>query len=250
MLIFDVPLNSTITGFDTAQALGVSVDLTTTPSGIPGALEISTAPDGSPALWSRITQNDPLTYTGIRAEVDSQIDTGERWYVWEMYVPSDFGTTGLFSFMQIHDSPDVGESPVKFPNMGLATENGRVRVYLPLNAPAELNAYRTEGNVPLITGRWVKCWLRANWQTDNTGFLEAGYDGRVLVKEWLRPCHYVDAVGPYWKLGVYDYFHSAGSFGSRQAWYRNAKCYSGGHSYSEVLGALPRPETVFSRMPV
>jgi hypothetical protein len=240
-LIFDAPLTNTITGFKSAQAVGEQVDLSTTPSGIPGRLEIGVAPDGSSALLSQIFDGDPVTFTGIRAELSASPDTGECWYVWEMFVPTDFGTTGLFSLMQIHDVPDSGENPVKFPNFGLATQNGRVKGFLPTNTPAELRAYRNVGDVALITGRWVKCWLRANWATDNTGFIEVGYDGITLVKEWLRPSAYYDAVGPYWKLGLYDYFHNAGAFGSRRAWYRNAKCYSGSHSYSEVLGFIPQP---------
>lgn len=241
-LILDAPLTTTVTGFDAAQAVGQSVDPRGLAAPIPGSIEINAAPDGSLALMSRITPSDAVTFGGIRSEIDWTPEANaERWYVWQVYFPVGFASSEQISFMQVHDSPDGGESPVKFPNFELMVQNGMVYCMVPLNTPSEATSngrvpagYR----VPAVTGRWVTCALHTNWATDSSGFLEAWYDGKLIAREWGRPAGYTDAVGPYWKLGLYDFSHG-GIAATLTAWYRAAKAYSTGHTAREVLGAEP-----------
>ncbi len=244
-LLLDAPLTETINGFDAAQANGQSVVLSGGETvAISGYLEISTAPDGSRALLSRINPTDAETYGGIRSEIDWTPEANaERWYVWEVFHPAGFSDAEMLSFMQVHDSPDGGESPVKFPNFEFMTQGGKVFCMVPLNCPSEATSM---GRVPagqrvdLVTGRWVQCALHTNWATDTTGFLEVFYHGELLAREWFRACGYADAVGPYLKLGLYDFSHGGISETCR-AWYRKVKVYSTGHTATEVLGDLPLP---------
>lgn len=246
-LLFSAPLTSTVTEFDAAQANGVINDPRGLSAPIPGYLEINAAPDGSSALMSRITPADAETYGGIRSEIDDAPQANaERWYVWETFFPSDFQTTDLLTFMQIHDSPDGGESPVKYPNFEFQTQSGMVFCTVPINCPDETSSngrFPRQQRAPLITGRWVQCALHTNWGTDTSGFLEVYYDGKLLAKEWSRACGYSDAVGPYWKLGLYEFAH-AGLTSEARAWYRNAKLYSTGHTAFGVLGVNPQPTSL------
>lgn len=244
-ILLDAPLVTTINGFDAAQANGQSIAL----SGgeiapIPGRLEITTAPDGSSALMSRINPTDTLTYGGIRSEIDYVPEANaERWYVWDVYFPTDLIPDTALSFMQIHDSPDDGESPVKFPNFEFMLLGGDVYCMVPLSAPSEATATgrRPRGtSIGAVRGRWATCAIHTNWATDTSGFLRVFYDGRLLVKEWFRACGYADAVGPYIKLGLYDFPH-VGISRSYEAFYRNVKVYGTGYSVRDVLGFQPAP---------
>lgn len=242
-LIFSAPLTSTVTEFDAAHANGSSVDPRGSASPIPGFIEINRAPDGSTALMTRISVSDAETYGGIRAEIDYVPEANaERWYVWDVWHEVGFNSADILTFMQIHDSPDGGESPVKYPNFEFMTQNGRVFCTVPIDCPDETSSnsrYPPQASVDLVTGRWVTCAVHSNWATDATGYIEAWYDGRILCREWGRACGYGDAAGPYWKLGLYDI---AGTLtGSATAWYRNARLYSTGHSAFGVLGVNPRP---------
>jgi hypothetical protein len=225
-LLFSAPLTSTVTEFDAAQAVGLSVDPRGLSAPIPNHLEINAAPDGSSGLMSRITPTDPETYGGIRAEIDDAPQANaERWYLWEVFFPDDFPTADTLTFMQVHDSPDGGESPVKYPNFEFQTQGGYVFCTVPINCPDETSSngrYPPQQRVRLPTGRWVQCCLHTNWATDSSGYLEVYFDGKLLAKEWNRACGYSDAVGPYWKLGLYDFTH-AGLTSEARAWYRNAK---------------------------
>jgi len=243
-IVLDAPLTSTITGLDAAQANGLSVDPRGLVAPIPGFIEINAAPDGTLALMARINPTDTITFGGIRSEVDWIPEANaERWYAWDMYLPVGFNPPARLSFMQIHDSPDVGESPVKFPNFEFMVGGGFVTAMVPIDAPSELTSngrFPAGQRLPLVTGRWVRCALHSNWGTDTSGYLECWYDGQIIAREWSRACSYNDEVGPYLKLGLYN-FTGAALDATYTAWFRNLKVYSTGHSQFEVLGAAPVP---------
>lgn len=244
-LRFSASLSSVFSDFDAAQANGLTVDPRGLTSPIPGNIEIAAAPDGYPGFRSTIRPTDAVTFGGIRSEIDYVPEANaERWYVWQTFFPTGFSPAERITFMQVHDSPDAGENPVKFPNFEFMTQAGTVFCQVPFNAPSEAtsNGRSPTGYVvPAVTGRWVTCCLHTNWATDATGFLEVWYDGKLVAREWGRACGYTDAVGPYWKLGLYDFDHG-GIASTYQAWYRNASLYDTGHCFAEVTGmdaALP-----------
>lgn len=243
-LLFSETLTGVFTSFVAGQAQGLTVSALGKVSLVPGRLEISTAPDGSPALMSQITPSDTPTATGIRSEINySPEANAERWYVWEVFHANGFSPLETITFMQIHDSPDGGEGVVKYPNFEFFSQGGYVFCAVPIDAPNEVSSssrFPPQVRVPLITGKWVQCAVHSNWATDSTGFLEAYYNGSLVSKEWFRACGYSDAVGPYWKLGLYDFTHG-GLSTTYTAWYRNASLYSTGHSASSIFGAQPLP---------
>lgn len=225
------------------------------PQGVAGHLEPSVAPDGSPAMLSRITANDVVASGKVRSEV--LCDTGlalvgtarERWYVWEIFIPFGWSVGTPIIIFQIHDDPDAGESPVKYINFGLFASSSELICRVPRDTPNE--AYSTErviGTVPIITGRWVKCALHARWETDASGFIEFAYDGRMVANEWFRPSHFPDLRRPYFKAGLYNTSGNQSLIDDHSAWYRDVEIWEGPHTAAEVLGApiAPAMQRVFS----
>lgn len=255
-LILDCPLTSIIPARTVGQFDGVSqIHAANRASnvapggevvGVAGRLQIDRAPDGSPALLSRINPSDPEPFgvgSGVRSELSfPDRANGEIWYVWETFFPDGFVGTDQLTWMQVHDTPDDGESPVKYPNFEYFVQGGMVFCTVPYNCPVETTANGRpprQQRVPVVTGRWVTAALHTNWATDSSGFLECFYDGQLVAREWGRACGWTDAVGPYLKIGLYDFTHG-GISTEYSAWYRNVRIYSTGHSAQSVIGAEPR----------
>lgn len=234
----------------TLGANGVTVSSAASPSGISGRIVPGvTAPDGALCTLSRIVSTDAEVFGGIRSELSCDQGAGltganiERWYAWEMFVPADFAiATPWLSAFQIHDDPDGGDA-AKYPNFVLALQNNGIRVLVPKNAPTEETAFRSAGAATLITGRWVVCALHAFWAPDATGFMEFSYDGKTVMREWLRASHFVDVLRPYPKWGLYDTLKVAATITDHSAYYRNMRIFSGRDTAASVLGAamLPQP---------
>lgn len=239
-LIVNYPLSTSFAGVNSLQAMGGVVTGNSSPSGVGDSIRILNG-----AMESTVRDTDPETFAGQRAEITAPADpVGERWYSFEFFIPREFDTRGsLFSVMQIHDTPDIADGG-KFPNFLLTVEDGNVGVYVPnSNLPAEAANARRVGTAPLVKGRWMTGCLHVNWQANNTGFREFFLDRVTLFREYNVGTHYVDSIGPYFKLGLYDAFHR-GSFGSRTAMFRNAKIHSGNDGYQNVLGGSPLPPPV------
>lgn len=232
-----------------AEYLGsTTIPSASVPQGVADHLQPSFAPDGSPAMLSRITAGDVVASGKVRSEV--LCDTGlalvgtarERWYVWEMFMPAGWSVGTPIIVQQIHDDPDGGESPVKYINFGLFASSTELLCRVPRDTPNE--TYSTErvfGVTPLITGRWVKCGLHARWETDANGFIEFSYDGRMVGNEWFRPSHFTDVRRPYFKAGLYNTSGDQNLISDHSAWYRNVSIWEGPHTAAEVLGAPIAP---------
>ena len=240
-IILSAPCSTEIsTDFRLAAANGSTE--APTANGIPGHIEITPAPDGMPSMRMRITAADAASYGGMRSELLADFETtGIRWYAFDIYIPSGQPITPKLSFCQIHDFPDNGESPVKFPNFEFVLNGNAIEVYVPENCPSELTSNsRLIGAAPAVFDKWVRAGIHANWQTGAGGWIEAFYAGMPMAKEWWRASRYADAVGPYMQIGVYDLFH-AGFSGERVIYYKNIEIGDAAENYSSMLGAPPRP---------
>lgn len=247
-LLFNIPF--TADTFPSGLTLGAngsdSLSSAVYPNGITDRLQPSTAPNGDKCFMSRITGNDAETSGAIRSELS--LDKGvaltgedrERWYIFQVWIPSTHTPNVRTSFMQIHDDPDAGESVVKSPNFEFVAFDGLVHVDLPTDCPTEQAGYRPLPGTRLITDRWVDICVHAFWEVDSTAFIEVSYDGIILFKEWNRANHYPDVRQPYIKMGLYDLYHG-GIVGDYTAWYRNLKIYGGRHTAQEVLGTTIKP---------
>lgn len=229
---------------------------------VPDHIEIAPAPDGTSAYRATIYPSDQITRLGIRSEISHGRESvhangggEERWYRVEVYFPSSSIGPDWCTLMQIHDTPDDGENPVKFMNFIIRTKDGFAHVLIPADMPNEISAFRSPPGrqVKLICDRWVTLALHTNFSNSNNGFMEFWYDGVLMTREWSRPYGYNDVVGPFWKVGIYDLDGNHGANPPAkiyQVWYRNAKVYGPGHTAEEVLGVAPRnPEQLLVSAP-
>ena len=238
-ILYSYPLSTSFAGVYQLQAMNQFPAGDVQPNGIAGSLEIING-----VMVSTIRDTDPETASGIRAEIQAPPEANaERWYYWEMMVPTSFDDAQEFTLMQIHDTPDGGD-PNRAPNFVLTVQLGQLRVVLPSAVlPAENNTGKTIYGVDLIKGKWYKCCLHVDWQPNATGFRELFIDGVPVIRQMNTPTHYVDVVGPYFKLGVYNHRHVA-SFGVRTAYYKNVVIRSGNDGYNIAMGQLPtQPKT-------
>lgn len=194
-----------------------------------------------------------ITFGGNRAEILGPFEpTGIRYYSAEVWIPSGGGENwaGKISCMQIHDFPDASEGAggsgvVKFPPFECVINGGtQAEIYVPKNTPDETTSlYRMIGAEPFPVNRWVKYGFWCNWQTDSSAWVEAYIDGRVIASEWYRPFRYIDAVGPYLQVGLYDLFHF-GFSGTRMAYLRNVRIGDSGESVASMFGTQTVPKKI------
>lgn len=218
------------------QALGQVISGAESINGIGAALTLE---DG--IMKATVTDSDAQTALGQRSEIRvPSSNRSEYWYSFEFMVPQDWDDAKAMSIMQIHDSPDVGDLS-RFPNFLLTVEGSGIVVLCPIaNLPVEnANGVRLS-YYPLVKGRWNFCVLHAFWQINTTGFREFFINNVPILRQFNLPTHYDDLNGPYLKLGTYDFYHSGG-FGTKTAYYRNIKIWSGNDGYTSIMGSPPRP---------
>jgi len=222
----------------TMQALGENVDATLYPTGRPGTFDLVNG-------ITRITvkETDPITYTYQRAELvfKHQLDvTGERWYTWEIMVPSGWDFLTGFTVMQVHVDPEPEEAiQSRALNFILMLENNEWTPLIPVAIdPISTIAYRPAA-VAMEFDRWYSMCLHANWQTDNTGFIEFYIDKVPLFKRTgLATTYSHPTQGPYSKLGLYNHRVATG-WTQKVAYYRNARIWSANDGYQAVMGGAP-----------
>jgi hypothetical protein len=240
-IIASYPLRDSFAGVYQLQAMNTFPIGDASPDGIGNSLKIVNG-----WMVSTITDTDPLTATGQRAEIQAAPDpNAERWYSWKMMIPLDWIDSADMTLMQIHDSPDNGD-PARSPNFVLSTWGGLLKYTIPAaELPAENNNGSTFSAGPLVKGHVYECCLHVNWQPNGFGFRELFIDKVPIFRQYNIGTHYVDVVGPYFKLGVYNHGHVAG-FGIRTAYYRDVVIRSGNDGYQSVLGGLPTAEEIMT----
>jgi len=233
-LIKYLPLNENFTGVNQLQCMGAAYNTTTYPNGVAGSLEIV---DG----WMKATirQTDPLTFTGIRAELiplHSQALGDEVVYSWEMMVKSDEWTeeTGQIIIGQLHPK-DTFIAAVGF---AVKVMQGMIYFDIPKEEPpTESLVYNVIPCCDLKKDVVMKMTVRMKCINDKTGYLEFFIDGKQYVKISNRGTSY-NGDAPYFKVGIYDGPHAA-NFGTKSVRIRNIKVWSGIGSWEETLGQIP-----------
>lgn len=183
---------------------------------IPGRVQFGRAPDGAACLVTQCSITDAVDASGGRrgeiAAPELARDTA-YWLSWDVWVPSSFPyAQGPFCIAQMHDTPDVGNPIVNVSNvlMFIGTD-AKIQVWLPTSA--SFNDKTTTTVVDKYYGprvkfdQWVKCSLFVNFSTATTGFIEVYYDRQIVCKVWRQKTDYANTLGPYCRLGVYDFSH-------------------------------------------
>lgn len=234
-LLYHYPLTSTFAGVETLQANGISGTGDALPTGIGDSLSISGG-----CMVSRLRDTDSLIGLGQRSEITAPVESlgDERWYCWE-WKASGWAAGREFSIMQIHDTPDGGDNP-RAPNFLMLYDGANLKAHTPqASLPTESINYNLIGAMPMAQDVWHSACLHVKWDNAGAGFIDVVMDGYMIARRINIGTAYTDVVGPYLKLGVYDYSH-AGGFGERIGFFRNVKIWSGPEKWTNVIGSAPR----------
>ncbi|MCB1563346.1 MAG: polysaccharide lyase [Alphaproteobacteria bacterium] len=233
--IVDYPFSSTFAGINSLQANGTVNTGNNLPNGISGRIEIENG-----VMKSTLDQNDALSAGGHRSEITSPPQTvpGEYWYKWSLMIPAPWNYDKNMVLMQIHDTPDGGDG-ARFPNFALGIESGFLAAYVgDVDPPTEGGDTRRIARKHVSFDTWHNLCLHTLWRTDGFGMLELFIDREPIFRRTNVGTAYDDAIGPYFKLGVYDFF-SNGDYGTKTAYYKDAQIWSGSGSYETLLGGPP-----------
>ena len=128
------------------------------------------------------------------------------WVAYSMRVPTTSSTAAPWTVVgQFHGTEDVGDgarSPMLAVDIGL----DRLRITTRSDAapstvhnPREVERYRAK----LDKGHWHSFVFRLRFARSGDGYLAAWMDGISIIPGEAIPLGYNDAIGPYWKYGVY-----------------------------------------------
>lgn len=244
-LALSYPLN-TFAGVPSLQANGTQTTGDDSPDGVAGRLEIVDDPLGQRGRVMRATlyETDAITAGYQRSEIAFSPDTiGEWWHSWWMMLDETWtDLEAPFILQQIHDTPDGGDAG-KAPNFLTTLLSGHLRVIVPEQAlPTEGQNLRRGGCIGAQARRWYHCCLHVIWATNGVGIRELFIDGVPVHRENSLATQYVDVVGPYLKLGVYDGLSATAGWTMRRAYYSDVRMWSGAATYQDGLArelALP-----------
>lgn len=234
--IFNAPLTQNF-GAATLRANGVTVSGDPYPAGgIQNRLEIING-----ALEATVYQDDPLTFSGRRAEVEIGIFTANSGICWstvDFMLPEDWAYSKLVMMGSWYPTPDSGDG-TKHVTIGLRLLGSTLLIIVPDSLPGETTTGKTVARMELERGRWYSICIRAGLATDATGFREVYIDGVPILREFGIETTYTDTVGPYFKVGPYD-GNSYNDFGLLRIYYRNAAMWTGDEGFQAVMGRVPR----------
>lgn len=237
------PMTKDFLGVPQIQANGSSGTTgSTNPNGIAGRLEIVPDPTGvrGNVMMSRLYETDTPVASYQRSEIaNSASQFSEYWYSWKMMLGNDWPTLNEpFSLMQLHDTPDGGDS-VKTPNFLVAVLSGHFRAIVPDTLPAENQVFNRRGSVGADLMRWHDFCVHINWTKSGTaGFRELFVDGVPIYREINVVTSYDDVVAPFLKLGVYDGLSAADGWAQRTAYFSEVRIWSGAATYEQGLNRL------------
>lgn len=175
------------------------------------------------AIRQQVDKADPMVNSGLRSEFTQPAvgNTSEHWYGFSMYLPKggpeDFATDPSPEIVaQWHSTPDDRNVEKVSPPLSLLTKAGRwsvLRIWDPNRistnpAIASAGTYETTdlGSYAADKGRWTDWVFHVKWGWKNAQdpVTEIWKNGR-LVYSRQAPNAFNDAVGPYFKMGIYKW---------------------------------------------
>lgn len=132
----------------------------------------------------------------------------ERWYAISICVPTTWWyDNSKVEIMQWHGSEDSGEKGIgRNPALSLMVlgSNLIIRQVWSAKRIQTSNENRTDlWKKPLEKGKWMRFVFHMKWSYKRDGFLEVWKDGKKIINQVDQPNCYNDALGPYFKFGIY-----------------------------------------------
>lgn len=179
---------------------------------ISGSLELLADPLGSDetVLRTTISSGDSEVAGGIRTEivptdVSLRVQGGEYWYWMAYLIPDDWAivegeaTAQGFIIHQVHDTPDGGDPP-RHATITLDVIGSEVWF---LRSYEGVSGYDIMHKETLVKGVWHTVVFNALWAADASGKFVIWHDYRKVMNITGQASNYDDAVGPYYKEGLY-----------------------------------------------
>lgn len=139
------------------------------------------------------------------------------WYGFSIYLPNNFKVNDQTEILQQFFAPpdeSIGESWVRNPPFSLRTNGTRwaVTVRADSDRLTKKNDYdvdKTWDLGPWEDGKWTDWVYYIKWSYEDDGIIRIWRDGQ-LVLDYQGPNTYNDEMGPYWKMGIYEWYWRTG----------------------------------------
>jgi hypothetical protein len=233
--LFNFPLDVDFAG-TYLQANGMEGPGNTMLTGMSDRIEIV---DGAARLT--LYGTDAETNFGHRTEVSFPAfpNSGECWSSLDFMIDPLWTTNGVSGLGSWYPTPDAGEQLlVKHVNIGLRiVDQETLFVAVPATTlPAVTSIGRIVAARKVEKGKWYNVTIRANLQTNATGWREVYLDRMKIFGEYNVPTAYEDANGPYFKVGPRTLSQD---YDMVRMWVRNVKQWTGNESFPAVMGEVP-----------
>lgn len=205
------------------------------------------AREGRFALRSYLNRatSDVSYRTEVRAMAPMPVLGQEYWYGFSIYVPAPFVADNLWELVaQWHSVPDPEDDQSGLnPPVGLSFDGANykfVNRYSTSSTTTQDNRFIALSTLvgPVEPGKWTDWVMNVKWSaTEGEGFLRLWKNGKVVV-DIKGPNTYLDATGPYFKMGIYkgwkDRMTPNGVVSERVIYHDSFRMAGAGASYADV----------------
>ncbi|HEY9199178.1 MAG TPA: polysaccharide lyase [Gammaproteobacteria bacterium] len=197
----------------------------------------------------------PVSYrTEMQFSKCMQVMPGqEYWYGFSIFLPTNYVSDSLWEIVaQWHSSPDPAEADGGLnPPVALQTTNGVWTVLTrwdskPITVRPDYEGSNRYTLGAYATGKWTDWVFRIKWSPYQDGIIQVWKDGQKVIDK-AGPIGYNDAIGPYFKMGLYkdwkDRVNPTGVVSERILYHDELRIAGPNGSYADVApgGGLAEP---------
>lgn len=228
------------------QSVGMVLAAKTQPEGIPDRIRLIDDAHGHGRVAKiSLSHLDPLTALGKRSEVVGAVEPlhVERWYAWAYLIPGSWHpSTTVIS--QFHEAPDLGDFSAHDPTLAFQIQpDGTVVVRNAYDIEAETtpSTYKVRSLTSFKSdrGQWTTVAMRVIWSAGDDGFMEIYKDGQEVFSEHGHPNTFNDALGPYFKAGIYE--QDRVGLGLQTLYFAGLVTGDADESLQSVMATVPEP---------
>lgn len=153
--------------------------------------------------WLNESPTNPTNRAELRC-LDTLPFGADVWLSYDLMVEEGEPLTGWALFGQFHASPDSGE-PGLPPVWALEAGEGFIQVRTRSSASSSTVAHETSQvhyKAPYVRGQWARLVFRLRFERGTEGHMQMWRDGAEVFNGPVL-MGYNDALGPYWKYGIY-----------------------------------------------
>ena len=206
-----------------------------------------------------VSNCNDASLSGLRSELtDSSVIQGqEYWFGFAVMVPEYWETTPTWNLVaQWHASEDPGETAISPPLALDITQRiwtisvGNTTLKLITGNNDANRTYSHYSIAPVQPGVWTTWVFNVKFSPTNTGKLVVWKDGVVVLNRTNLPIGYNDAIGPYFKTGIYRANTSDPNYCIKTVYNDAYKITDSAGSYDAVNPALTKLPVINNTLPI